>query len=196
MIEQSNENWVFADTFQVMKKKSICFCIPSRKHKESNNGDSDSSPQKKHSHHKSKKGGKSRGHASTAPADHVGANHSDAANANSDAGMAVAMMGASHVSTVASSDGCGDGSGHGGGGDGWGWYAIESWYSISLFASMLFSNYICCYFLEEVMTCWFCFSSPSLFKNFPLMHLDFLYFWFERVCVDNVNVVDSVSWWE
>lgn len=54
---------------------------------------------------------------------------------------------------------------------------------------------ICRFFSEDVMACWFCFTSPSLCKFFPLMLLDFLYFWFERVSVDNVNVVDSVSWW-
>lgn len=100
-----------------MKSKTICFCIPSRKHKESIHGDSDSSSRQKSSHDKPRKGGKSRRHASTAPGDDV-ANHNGAANtggADAGSGMAVAMIGAAHVSTLATTDACGDGSGHGGG---------------------------------------------------------------------------------
>lgn len=109
-----------------MKSKTICFCIPSRRHKESIQGDSDSSSRQKSSHDKPRKGGKRRGHASTAPGDDVGS-HNGAANAGgADAGMAVAMMGAAHVSTIASTDACGDGSGHGGGGDGCSWCYNES----------------------------------------------------------------------
>jgi hypothetical protein len=96
-----------------MKSKTICFCIPSRKHKESIQGDSDGSSRQKSSHDKPRKGGKSRGHASTAPGDEA-ANHHGAANSGgADAGMAVAIMGAAHVSTTASTDACGDGSAHG-----------------------------------------------------------------------------------
>lgn len=97
-----------------MKSKTICFCIPSRKHKESIQGDSDGSSRQKSSNDKPRKGGKSRGHASTAPGDDV-ANHHGAANSGgADAGMAVAIMSAAHVSTTAGThDACGDGSAHG-----------------------------------------------------------------------------------
>lgn len=81
-----------------MKSKTICFCIPSRKHKETNHGDSgSSSPQQKASHDKPRKGSKTREHAPMAPGSHAN-------NAGPDSVTAVPAMGAG-----------GDGSAHGGG---------------------------------------------------------------------------------
>ena len=87
-----------------MKSKTICFCIPRRKHKD-----------EKHGSPKPRRNRKSRGLSSTVAGDHVEGNHHGNSNTTSydGAGMAAVMMTAAATHAVD-----GGGSGHGGDGGG------------------------------------------------------------------------------
>ncbi|KAJ7947586.1 hypothetical protein O6P43_028178 [Quillaja saponaria] len=99
--------------------KRLCFCIPTRKgkNKENGNGEAEKSPGQKPSNLKSGPRKKSVGNTSTPGDNNVGGNYNGATNTASttDAGMAVSVVTAAHMSSVL--DGSeGGGSSHGGDG--------------------------------------------------------------------------------
>ncbi|XP_054812003.1 uncharacterized protein LOC129313123 [Prosopis cineraria] len=106
--------------FSIMKSKNICFCIQirSQKSKENELGDAEKlSEQKTSDHHpKSRKKGKSRGHASATPVDDADGSVPGATTTDGTAGAGVTAAGvsAAHMSAISADEG---GSSHGHGGD-------------------------------------------------------------------------------
>ncbi|THG06842.1 hypothetical protein TEA_030024 [Camellia sinensis var. sinensis] len=123
MEKKGKFNW---RVLAVMKNKKVCFCIPSRKNKKSENDSEVSSTPRSSSNPKS--GGsrkKGRGNVTKDAVDggrdhHIEAatTHGGATTATSsvDAGAAVVVMSAAHMAAMGSECGSSHGGGHGGGG--------------------------------------------------------------------------------